>query len=137
MEHQLFSKAPGQGLLGQIVAGGAQPAGGNHHVRPAPGQLHRSPQPPGVVPHHRVVQNVQPQGRQLPAEGLGVGIDNGTQQQLGAHRQDFNGMAHGLASLRFLFPILAPFPPAVKEKGAAAICQPLAFCRIKGYNILI
>ena len=43
VEHQLFAEALGQHVFGQIVAGGAQAAGGNKNVRPAFGQLHRGP----------------------------------------------------------------------------------------------
>jgi hypothetical protein len=50
-------------------------------------------------------------------------------------------MAHGLASLRFLFPILAPLPAAVKKKGpckslcAAPAKIALAFYLVKVYNV--
>ena len=70
VEHQLFAEALGQHVFGQIVAGGAQAAGGNENVRPAFGQLHRGPQPLGVVAHHRVVVDVDAQGRQALGEHL-------------------------------------------------------------------
>ena len=35
-----------------------------------------------IVPHHRVVQHVQAQAGQLPAQGLGVRVDDVPQQQL-------------------------------------------------------
>lgn len=81
VEHQLFAEALGQHVFGQIVAGGAQAAGGNENVRPAFGQLHRGTQPLGVVAHHRVVVDVDAQGRQALGEHLGVGVGDVAQQR--------------------------------------------------------
>ena len=94
MKHQRFPKRFGQHLLGQIITGGAQSAGGNQHIGPAPRQPDRCFQTGGVIAHHRVIVYVQPQRGQLPTQRLGVGIDNAAQKQLGSNRQNFHGMAH-------------------------------------------
>ncbi len=107
VEHQLFPKGLRQRLLGEVVAGGPQSPRSHQYVRPAPGQLRRRLHALRVIPHHRVVQHIQPQAGQLPAQGLGVGIDDSAQQQLSTHRQNFHRMAHGLR-LRFQFYFILP-----------------------------
>ena len=91
---QLFPKNLGQDVFGQVVTGGAQAAGGDDDIGPAPGQLHRLPGPLGVVPHHGVPKHVQTQGGQPLGEHLSVGVGDAAQQQLGAHRQDLDLMRH-------------------------------------------
>ena len=91
---QLFPKNLGQDVFGQVVTGGAQAAGGDDDIGPAPGQLHRLPGPLGVVPHHGVPKHVQTQGGQPLGEHLSVGVGDAAQQQLGANRQDLDLMRH-------------------------------------------
>ena len=91
---QLFPKRLGQDVFGQVVTGGAQAAGGDDDVGPAPGQFHRLPGALGVVPHHRVPKHVQTQGGQPLGEHLCVGVGDAAQQQLGANRQDLDLMRH-------------------------------------------
>ena len=85
VEHQRPAEGFGQHLLGQVVAGGPQAAGGDDDVRPAPGQLHRRPEPLGVVPYHGVVIDIDAHGGQFPAQVPGIGIEDVAQQQFGAH----------------------------------------------------
>ena len=94
MELQLFSESLAQGLLGQIVAGGAKTAGGDDNVSPTFGDVHRLLEPLRVVADYRMVVDVQPQLAELLGQKLGVQIDGAAQQKLGAHRQDFYAMAH-------------------------------------------
>ena len=89
---QLFPKGLRQHVLGQVVAGRAQAAGGDDNVRPLLGDGHRLPGPLGVVPHHCVPIHIQPQGAETLGEHLSVGVGDAAQQQLGAHRQDFHFM---------------------------------------------
>ena len=91
---QLFPKNLGQDVFGQVVTGGAQAAGGDDDIGPAPGQLHRLPGPLGVVPHHGVPVDVQAQGAEPLGEDLGVQVDDVAQQQLSAHGQDLYSMRH-------------------------------------------
>ena len=58
---QLFPKNLGQDVFGQVVTGGAQAAGGDDDIGPAPGQLHRLPGPLRIVAHYCVVVDVKPQ----------------------------------------------------------------------------
>ena len=99
VKHQLLAEGLSQDVFGQIVAGGAQAAGGDDDVRPPLGHVHRLADPLGVVPHHGVVIDVQPQGAQPLGEGLGVGVGDVAQQKLGAHRQDLHGMRHNKQDL--------------------------------------
>ena len=99
VEHQLFAESLGQDVFRQVVAGGAQAAGGDDDVRPPLGHVHRLADPLGVVPHHGVVIDVQSQGAQSLGEGLGVGVGDVAQQKLGAHRQDLHGMRHNKQDL--------------------------------------
>ena len=94
---QLFSKARGQYIFRQVVAGGAQPPRGDNQVGPGFGQFHRRPQPPGVVPHHGVVIDVDPQGGEPLGEHLCVGIGDVAEEQLGAHGDELRSMGHGNA----------------------------------------
>ena len=120
---QLLSKALRQNGFGQIVTGGAKPAGGDDDIGPLPGNFHRPAKPGRVVPHHGMVINVDAQSGQLPGEHLPVGIGNVAQQQFGAHGDEFGGVRH-MISLPFgpmapAFPPLYPFPPglAIKTGG--------------------
>ena len=92
---QLLAKGLGHGHLGQVVTGGPQAPGGDEDVRPAPGDVHRLADPLGVVPHHGVVVDVDPQLGQALGDHLGVGVGDVPQQQLGAHGDEFSGVAHG------------------------------------------
>ena len=94
MVDQLLSKSPGQDVFGQIVAGGAQAAGGDDHVGPLFGNGHRVPGPLGVIPHHGVPIYVQAQLAEPLGENLGVQIGDAAQKQFGADGQNFNGVGH-------------------------------------------
>ncbi len=94
VEDQLLAEGLGQHVFGEIVAGGAQAAGGDDDVGPLFGQSHRLLGPLEVVPHHGVPEDIQPQLAQPLGEHLGVGVGDVAQQQLGADGQNFNGMRH-------------------------------------------
>ena len=85
----------GQGLFGEVVAGGAQAASGDEDVGAALGDVHSGAEAFGVVPHHGVIVDVDAQGGQALGDHLGVGVGDAAQQQLGAHGDDLSGMRHG------------------------------------------
>ena len=87
VQHQLLAEGGADGLLGQIVVGGPQAAGGEDDVRPVAGNVQRLPQPLGVVPHHRVPEDVDAQGGQALREHLGVGVGNVAQQHAPCRRR--------------------------------------------------
>ena len=94
VEHQLLSKRLGQHVFRQVIAGGAQPPGGDDDISPPLSGGHRLPGPLGVVPHHGVPVDVQAQGAEPLGEDLGVQVDDVAQQQLSAHGQDLYSMRH-------------------------------------------
>ena len=100
VKDQVQAEGVGQSLAGQVVTGGAKAAGGDEDVGPAAGNVHRLPEPLGIVPHHGLVKNVDAQGGKLLGEETGVGVEDVPQQQLGAHTDQFGGMGHDRASLR-------------------------------------
>ena len=61
VKDELFTKRLGQHVLSQVVAGGAQPAGGDDDIRPLLGDSHRLPGPLRIVAHYCVVVDVKPQ----------------------------------------------------------------------------
>ena len=74
MKDQGFLKGGADGLLGEVVVGGAQAAGGDEDVRPAAGNVQRLPETAGVVAHDGVPEDVDPQGGEALAQYLGVGV---------------------------------------------------------------
>ena len=90
--HQLAAKALGQDVFGQVVTGGSQPSGSDDEVGPGPGQLHGGAEPPGIVPHHGVVVDVDPQRGEPLGEHLGVGIGDVAEQQFRTDCNQFRGM---------------------------------------------
>ena len=95
MEDQGLFKQVADGLLGQIVAGGAEAPGGDEDVRPGPGRLQGLPQPLGIVSHRGVPAHVDAQGGELLRQDLGIGVGDAAQQQLGADSDDLGGVSHG------------------------------------------
>ena len=94
VKDQLLAKGLSQHIFREVVAGGAQAAGGDDDIRPPLGQGHRLLRPLEIVPHHGVPVDVQPQLAQPLGEHLGIGVGDVAQEQLGAYRQDFNCMRH-------------------------------------------
>ena len=92
MQHQGLAEGLTDGLLGQVVVGGAKTAGGDDDIRPLPGDVQRFLQPPGVVPHHGVPEDIDPQARQGFGQLLGVGVGDVAEEQLGAHGDDLCGV---------------------------------------------
>ena len=60
--NQLFAKGLGQYIFGQVVTGGTQAAGGDDDVRSLPGQFHRLLGALGIISHHGVPVDIEPQG---------------------------------------------------------------------------
>ena len=85
---QGLAKALRQRLLGEIVAGGAEPPGGDDQIGAEAGDVHRLNEPPGVVPHHGVPVYVDAQLREHLGKIPGVGVGGVAQQQLRAHGND-------------------------------------------------
>ena len=85
--------AGGHRLLGQVVGGGAEAAAEHQQVTALLCRIHQLGHAGGVVSDDVLVQHVDAQRRQLLTEELGVGVQNVTQQQLGAHGDDLSG--HG------------------------------------------
>ena len=98
MEHQLLAKGLCQHIFGQVVAGRAKTAGGDDDVRPALGQRYRLPGTVGVIPHHRVPVDIQPQLAQSLRKHLRVRIGDAAQQQFRSHGQNFYRMGHDYPS---------------------------------------
>ncbi len=65
-QDQRLAEGRADGLLGKIVIGGAQAAGGKDDVRPLPGDLQRLPQPFRVVPYHGMPEHIDANSRQRP-----------------------------------------------------------------------
>ena len=93
---QRVLKGGGNRLLGQVVLGGAKPAGKNQQIAAGLRLPHQLFQPGGIVPDDVLVQHTDAQLRQFPAQKLGVGVDDVPQQQLGAHTDDLCGHTNRL-----------------------------------------
>ena len=94
VEHQRLAAGGADGLLGEVVVGGAQAAGGDEDVRPVPGGVHRLAQASGVVSHHCVPEDVDTQGTEALGEHLGIGVGDVAQEQLSAYGNDFSSVCH-------------------------------------------
>ena len=98
MVKELPAKGLGQGDLGQVIAGGAEAAGGDENIRPFFGDVHRLPHPVGVVPHDGVVKDVDAQLGKALGDHLRVGVGDVAQQQLCPDGNEFCGVAHGVST---------------------------------------
>ena len=78
----------GHGLLGEIVVGGAQAAGGDDQVAALQGGAQAFFQAGGVVAHHAGMVQVDAQGGEGAGHMGGVRIDGVAEQKLGAHGND-------------------------------------------------
>ena len=81
----LTFKALRHGLLGQVVVGRAKTAAGDHQIRSLKGNAQRVLQSGGIISHYRMVKDTDAQGSQLLRQKGGVGVDDITQQKLGAY----------------------------------------------------
>ena len=75
-------------LLGQVVCGGAKPAGKHQQVAPLLCLVDKICQTVVVVANGALALNRNAQCRQLAAQILGVGVQNVAEQQLGTHTDD-------------------------------------------------
>ena len=78
----------GHGLLGEVVVGGAQAAGGDDQVAALQGGAQAFFQAGGVVAHHAGMVQVDAQGGEGAGHMGGVRIDGVAEQKLGAHGND-------------------------------------------------
>ncbi len=72
--HEGQAEAIRQHLLGQIVAGGAEAAGGDDNVGAGFGDLHARPQALGVIAHDSVVLDVDADFGKPLGDVAGVGV---------------------------------------------------------------
>ena len=93
-QHQRLAKGLADGLLGEIVVGRPQAAGGEDDIRPFPGNLQRLTQPLRVVAHHSVPEHVDAYAAESLRDLLRVGVDNVAEKQLRAYGNDLSGMGH-------------------------------------------
>ena len=107
----------GHRLLGEVIRRGAQAAGGDEHIGPPFGDLHRLPQALGVVPHYRLPIHVKAVLVQPPGDDLGVGVDDLAHKQLSAHGQQLT--IHTLSPPRS-FPRPPALPPPERPHPACA-----------------
>ena len=89
--HHLRAEVGRYRLLGHVVKGGAKAAGGDDQVSSVKGVVEGLFQPLRVVPHHRLVVQVDAHGGQLLGDVRRVGVDDVAQQQLRAHAQNLSG----------------------------------------------
>ena len=104
VHHQGQAKAVRQHLLGQIVAGGAEAAGGDDDVGAGLCHLHARPQALGIVAHDGVVLDIDADFGKPLGNVAGVGVGDVAQQKLGADAEDL-GIKGSLHSRSRSFPI--------------------------------
>ena len=92
VKHQGLVKGGADGLLRQVVVGGAQAAGGDDDIRPPAGDVQGLTQPLRVIPHHRVPKDVDAYGGQGLGDVPGIGVDDVAEEQLRAHGDDLSGV---------------------------------------------
>ena len=120
MVNQFLAEGLGDGHLGQVVAGGPQAAGGDEDIRPVAGDVHRLADPLRVVPHHGVIVDVDPQLGQPLGDHLGVGVGDVPQQQLGAHGDEFSGVAHGFSTTLSMPATAFSMRPSMSKAASAS-----------------
>ena len=80
----------GDGLLGEVVQGGAKAARGDHEIAAGEGLDQALPEALGVVAHGGHVLEVDAKLGKLSGEEGGVGVDGVPEEQLGADGDDFS-----------------------------------------------
>ncbi|MPN56978.1 hypothetical protein SDC9_204672 [bioreactor metagenome] len=76
-------------FFGQIVISGSQATGQQYNIAAQKSIFQALPQAAGIIPHHLMVININPQMCQATRNIGGVGIDHIAEQQLGAHTDNF------------------------------------------------
>ena len=76
VHHQLGAEVAGQDVLGEVVLGGAEAAGDEHHLRPLPGQVQGRHNLIGPVRYRRNLPHPQANFAQLLAHKGRIGIDD-------------------------------------------------------------
>ena len=92
VQNQGLAEDFADGLLGQVVIGRPQAAGGDENIRPAAGNIQSLLQPDGVVAHHSVPEDIDAQGGEALGNLLGIGVGDVSQQQFGADGNNFGSM---------------------------------------------
>ena len=88
VKDQRIAIAGGNGLLGQVVCRGAQTAGEYQQVTAVLCLVDKVRQPPLIVADGALPLDRNAQLSKLPAQVLGVGVEDVAEQQLGAHTDD-------------------------------------------------
>ena len=88
VKSQRVAVASSNRLLGQVIRRGAKAAGEHQQVAPLLCLVDEIRQTAVVVANGALALDGDAQSRQLPAEVLGVGVENVAEQQLGAHTDD-------------------------------------------------
>ena len=88
IEGQLIPEAGGNGLLGQVVCRGAEAAGKDQQVAAALSLVDEIGQTAMVVADGALPLDRDAQIGQLPAEVLGVGVEDVAEKELGTHTDD-------------------------------------------------
>ena len=86
---QLQAEGLCQRVLGQVIAGGAQPAGGDDDVRPLLRYFNALLKPAGVVAHHRVIEHIDADACQRLGNISRIRVGDVAQQQLRPDGNDF------------------------------------------------
>ena len=86
--HERQAEGLGEDLLGQIVAGGAEAAGGDDHIGSLPGNGHAVAQTLRIIPHHGMIAHVHPDLREHFGDIAGVGIRDMPEQQFRPDGED-------------------------------------------------
>ncbi len=121
VENQRFAECRANGLLGEIIIGRPQTAGGDNDIRSAAGNVQRFFQTLGVVTYDGVPEHVDSQGREALRNHLGIGIGNIAKKQLRAHGNELSGMGHNsllFFSLSGLFELRAESHPETVPLGS-------------------
>ena len=97
---QRIAETGGHRLLGQVVRRGAEPAGKHQQIAPLLCFVDKICQAAVVVTDGALSLDRDAQRGQLPAEVLGIGVENVAEQQLGADTDDL--CSHGQINPRIL-----------------------------------
>ena len=94
MQYQRLVEGLADGLLGQVVIGGAKAAGGNDNISALSGNFQCVPKTGGIIAHNGVPEYVDAQTGQGFGKFLRIGVDDVAQQQLCTNGNEFSGMCH-------------------------------------------
>jgi hypothetical protein len=90
VEDELSAEDLRDNIAGEVVAGGAETAGGDDQIRPCQGLAESVLDLPGVVRDTNLAGNFPAQVGKLAAKPLLVGVENTADQEFGAGIDQFN-----------------------------------------------